>query len=61
MESYHSRDNWPPESERNFMIRACHDAPVREDTLLRIAAIGLAQENPIPVADALELITQLAK
>ena len=60
-ETYHTRDNWPPETERSFMVKACHDVPVKEDTLLRIAAIGISQENPIAAGDALELIGQLAK
>ena len=43
------------------MTKACHDVPVREDTLLRIAAMGISQDNAIAAADALELINQLVK
>ncbi|XP_076816735.1 integrator complex subunit 1-like [Clavelina lepadiformis] len=60
-DSYHTRDNWPPDSERAFMIKSCHDSPVLEGSLLRIAAIGLSQDHPLAPPDALELINQLIR
>jgi len=61
VEAYHARDNWPPEADRTFLVKACHDSAVLEDAILRIAAIGLSPEHPLPPADAVDLIGQVVR
>ncbi|CAH1273049.1 INTS1 [Branchiostoma lanceolatum] len=40
-ESYYSKDNWPPEGERAYLLRLVSEVPVQEDTLMRLLVIGL--------------------
>ena len=42
-EAYHKHDNWPPEVERALMIRIASEAPVLQDTLLRLLLIGISK------------------
>nr|XP_039270920.1 integrator complex subunit 1-like [Styela clava] len=58
-ETYYMKDNWPPESERAMMVKHCAEVPLLEDTIMRLAVIGLSHEHPIAPAETLELIGQL--
>ncbi|KAH9505267.1 Integrator complex subunit 1 [Bulinus truncatus] len=58
-EHYYSKDNWPPESERSMMLRLASEAPVMEDTLMRLLVIGLLRELPLSAPDSVELVDQL--
>nr|CAB3256291.1 integrator complex subunit 1 [Phallusia mammillata] len=60
-DTYHIRDNWPPEVDRAFLIKSCHDSAMLEGSLLRLAAIGLSPEHPLAPAEALDLIGQLVR
>lgn len=60
-ESYYMKDNWPPESERSFMVRHCSEVPILEDTIMRLAVIGLSHEHPQAPADTVDLIYKLVR
>lgn len=60
-DTYYMKDNWPPDSDRNMMLKHCTDVPVLEDTLLRLAVIGSSSNHPLVPADALELIGKLVR
>ncbi|ESO87352.1 hypothetical protein LOTGIDRAFT_107278 [Lottia gigantea] len=61
VEHYYNKDNWPPEGDRNMMLRLSTESPVLEDTLMRILVIGLSRELPLTPVDAVELADQLIK
>lgn len=42
-ETYSKVDNWPPESERALTHRLCAEAPLPQNTLLRLIFIGLSE------------------
>ncbi|KAK7506750.1 hypothetical protein BaRGS_00002225 [Batillaria attramentaria] len=60
-EHYYNKDNWPPEADRNFMLRMVCEAPVLEDTLMRIMVIGLSRDLPLSNADAVDMVDQLIR
>lgn len=60
-ESYSKVDNWPPESERSATYRLCCEAPLPQNTLLRVICIGLAKEIPVSAAEVFELAEQLVR
>lgn len=60
-DTYYMKDNWPPDSDRNVMLKHCTDVPVLEDTILRLAVIGSSSNHPLVPADALELIGKLVR
>ncbi|XP_076458972.1 integrator complex subunit 1-like isoform X2 [Babylonia areolata] len=60
-EHYYNKDNWPPENERHFMLRLMVEAPVLEDTLLRVILIGLTRELPLMAQDCMDIVDQLIK
>ncbi|KAG6442018.1 integrator complex subunit 1 isoform X2 [Manduca sexta] len=60
-DSYAKLDNWPPESERAITYRLCCEAPLRENTLLRLIFIGLAKEIPVNPAEVFELVEQVVR
>nr|XP_009861729.2 integrator complex subunit 1 [Ciona intestinalis] len=60
-DTYHTRDNWPPESERTSLVKMCHDCSVLEGSILRLAAIGLSTDHPLVPAEALDMIGQLVR
>ncbi|CAG0882989.1 unnamed protein product [Darwinula stevensoni] len=60
-EQYYSLDNWPPEGERNFILRIAADVPLLQDTLMQILIIGLSKDHPVKAPDALELADQLVQ
>ncbi|XP_038064280.1 integrator complex subunit 1-like [Patiria miniata] len=60
-ESYCSKDNWPPESDRSLLLSLLSEVPVQEDTLMRVLVMGLSRELPLTAADGLELADKLVK
>lgn len=60
-EHYYNKDNWPMENDRLMMLRLASEAPLLEDTLMRVLVIGLSKEHPMSPPDALELADQLVK
>ncbi|XP_022109567.1 integrator complex subunit 1-like isoform X2 [Acanthaster planci] len=60
-ESYCSKDNWPPESDRSLLLSLLSEVPVLEDTLMRVLVMGLSRELPLSAADGLELADKLVK
>ncbi|KAF9809760.1 hypothetical protein SFRURICE_000241 [Spodoptera frugiperda] len=60
-ESYSKVDNWPPESERAATLRLCCDAPLPQNTLLRVIFIGLSKDIPVSPAEVFELVEQLVR
>ncbi|KAH9642292.1 hypothetical protein HF086_009656 [Spodoptera exigua] len=70
-ETYSKVDNWPPESERAATYRLCCEAPLPQNTLLRVIFIGLSkvsqflnlfepcdvsQDIPVSPAEVFELV-----
>ncbi|CAH2044847.1 unnamed protein product, partial [Iphiclides podalirius] len=60
-EAYSKADNWPPESERALTYRLCCEAPLPQNTLLRLIFIGLSKEIPVSPAEVFELVEQLVR
>ncbi|KAL8588066.1 hypothetical protein ACOMHN_012104 [Nucella lapillus] len=60
-EHYYNKDNWPPENDRNLMLRLVYEAPVLEDTVLRVILIGLTRDLPLKAQDALDLVDSLVR
>ncbi|CAD0204095.1 unnamed protein product [Chrysodeixis includens] len=60
-ETYSKVDNWPPESERAVTYRICCEAPLPQNTLLRVIYIGLSKEIPVSPAEVFELVEQLVR
>ncbi|XP_025095936.1 integrator complex subunit 1-like isoform X2 [Pomacea canaliculata] len=60
-EHYYNKDNWPPETDRNFYLRLVCEAPVLEDTLMRIMVIGLSRDLPLSSADGVDMVDQLIR
>ncbi|XP_075983075.1 integrator complex subunit 1 [Anticarsia gemmatalis] len=60
-ESYSKADNWPPESERAATYRLCCEAPLPQNTLLRVIFIGLSKDIPVSPAEVFELVEQLVR
>ncbi|XP_045502451.1 integrator complex subunit 1 [Colias croceus] len=60
-ETYSKVDNWPAESERALTYRLCCEAPLSQNTLLRLIFIGLSKEIPVSPAEVFELIEQLVR
>ncbi|XP_047536881.1 integrator complex subunit 1 [Vanessa atalanta] len=60
-ETYSKVDNWPPESERALTYRLCCEAPLPQNTLLRLVFIGLSKDIPVPPTEVFELIEQLVR
>ncbi|BFZ03172.1 hypothetical protein BsWGS_06208 [Bradybaena similaris] len=58
-EHYYSKDNWPSENERGLMLKLTSEAPVMEDTLMRLLVIGLLRDLPLSAPDAVEIVEQL--
>ncbi|RWS07795.1 Integrator complex subunit 1-like protein [Dinothrombium tinctorium] len=57
----YSKDNWPPDTERNFMLRLVTEVPLQEDTLMRLLNMGLSKDHPITPQEAIELSDTLIK
>ena len=60
-ENYYSKDNWPPENDRNFMLRMVSEVPLLEDTLIRVLNMGVSKENFLTSGEAIELSDALIK
>ncbi|XP_067009610.2 integrator complex subunit 1 [Anabrus simplex] len=60
-EQYYNKDTWPPENDRNLMLRLASEVPVLQHALIRIFLIGLSKEHPLAPPDTLELADQLLK
>ncbi|CAH0728666.1 unnamed protein product, partial [Brenthis ino] len=60
-ETYSKVDNWPPESERALTHRLCAEAPLPQNTLLRLIFIGLSEDIPVTATEVFELIEQLVR
>ncbi|CAB3249536.1 unnamed protein product [Arctia plantaginis] len=60
-ETYSKVDNWPPESERAATYRLCCEAPLPQNTLLRVIFIGLSKDIPVAPAEVFELVEQLVR
>ncbi|XP_047033674.1 integrator complex subunit 1 isoform X2 [Helicoverpa zea] len=60
-ETYSKVDNWPPESERAVTYRLCCEAPLPQNTLLRVIFIGLSKDIPVSPAEVFELVEQLVR
>ncbi|XP_022818000.1 integrator complex subunit 1-like [Spodoptera litura] len=60
-ETYSKVDNWPPESERAATYRLCCEAPLPQNTLLRVIFIGLSKDIPVSPAEVFELVEQLVR
>ncbi|XP_013170475.1 PREDICTED: integrator complex subunit 1 [Papilio xuthus] len=60
-EAYSKADNWPPESERALCYRLCCEAPLPQNTLLRLIFIGLSKDIPVSPAEVFELVEQLVR
>ncbi|XP_061384409.1 integrator complex subunit 1 [Danaus plexippus] len=62
-ETYSKVDNWPPESERAVTYRLCCEAPLPQNTLLRLVFIGLSKASEIPVSptEVFELVEQVVR
>ncbi|KAK7113352.1 integrator complex subunit 1-like isoform X2 [Littorina saxatilis] len=60
-EHYYNKDNWPPDNDRAFMLRMVCEAPVLEDTLMRVMLIGLTKEMPLTANDCMDIVDQLVK
>ncbi|XP_049878079.1 integrator complex subunit 1 [Pectinophora gossypiella] len=58
---YSKVDNWPPESERAVTYRLCCEAPLPQNTLLRVIFIGLSKDIPVAPAEVFELVEQLVR
>lgn len=46
-------------SKPRLMLKLASEAPVTEDTLMRLLVIGLWRELPLSAPDAVELVEQL--
>ncbi|XP_064607195.1 integrator complex subunit 1-like [Liolophura sinensis] len=60
-EHYYNKDNWPPEGDRGVLLKLASEAPVLEDTLMRILVIGLSRDLPVNAPDAMDLAHTLVK
>ncbi|XP_072929627.1 integrator complex subunit 1 [Epargyreus clarus] len=60
-ETYSKPDNWPPESERAAIYRLCTEAPLPQNTLLRLIFIGISKDIPVSPTEVFELIEQLVR
>ncbi|KAI5634588.1 integrator complex subunit 1 [Phthorimaea operculella] len=60
-DTYSKADNWPPESERALTYRLCCEAPLPQNTLLRVIFIGLSKDTPVAPAEVFELVEQLVR
>ncbi|CAG5115061.1 unnamed protein product, partial [Candidula unifasciata] len=58
-EHYYNKDNWPSENERGLMLKLTSEAPVMEDTLMRLLVIGLLRDLPLSAPDSVEIVEQL--
>ena len=45
----------------SFMLRMVCEAPVLEDTLMRVMLIGLTRELPLTANDCMDIVDQLVK
>lgn len=61
MDTYSSKDNWPPESERQLIIRLSSEVPLLEDTLIRLLQMGLSPSFPIYPMEVIELTDSLIR
>ena len=61
LDSYSSKDNWPPESERQLIIRLSSDVPLLEDTLIRLLQMGLSPSYLIYPMEVIELTDALIR
>jgi integrator complex subunit 1 len=59
-EQYH-KDNWPSESDRVLMFRLCSEVPVLQNTLVRLAVMGISKEHPISCPDVLDLMDRIIR
>lgn len=60
-DSYSKVDNWPPESERALTHRLCAEAPLPQNTLLRLIFIGLSEDIPVTPTEVFELVELLVR
>lgn len=60
-EQYTKGDQWPPEQERNSLLRQVSEVPLHQDTILYLTLIGIQKENPVKIVDAVELVEQVIR
>lgn len=60
-DSYSSKDNWPPEPDRQLIIRLSSDVPLLEDTLIRLLQMGLSPQYLIYPMEVIELTDALIR
>lgn len=60
-EQYTKGDQWPPEQERNLLMRLASEVPLHQDVILYLAFIGVRKDNPIKTVDVVELIEQVIR
>jgi len=68
-DQYCNKDNWPPEADRSFMIRVASEAPLLDDTLMRILILGHGSSgsssggvgNGPNANEALDLVERMVK
>jgi len=60
-EHYYNKDNWPPETDRNFMFRVSTEVPVYEESLILLLEMGLSKDHHVQPPEAIELSDALIK
>ncbi|KAF4517621.1 hypothetical protein B566_EDAN002852 [Ephemera danica] len=61
MHKQYHKDNWPSETDRATMFRLASEAPVLQNTLVRLTLMGMSKEHPISCPDLLDLMDRIVK
>lgn len=58
-DQYYKLDNFSPETEKNLYMKLVTNAPLMENTLLKLLITGFSKENPITHQEMMDFIEQL--
>lgn len=60
-EQYSKSDQWPPEPERNALLRLMAEVPLNQHSILRNILIGITKEISFSIPDSMEIIEQIVR
>lgn len=58
---YSAKDGWPPDSERNLILRTVGEASLSEEAISAILAFGLAPNVPLTAQAGLDILESLVR
>ena len=59
--NYASKDNWPPDTERDMLVSLCAEVPLLENTLMRLGVLGTANNLPLRPQEVLGIINNVVR